>query len=466
MTNNGSTSTTTDYAAGFVYIDNNLQFAGIEEGRMIYNDQSGAFDREGFLLDHLGNVRVVFADNNSDGVAEVVQENHYYPFGLSMGALNYTNTLENKFKYNLPFRQAGGKELDDEAGLRWYDYGFRRYDPQIGRWHVVDALAEKYLSSSPYAYVKNNPVSFIDPNGLSRLMFGFHNSAGNAFGACNFGRNIFGPGNNSTHNNWENTMDGIFHHANEEYYGEWKENVRAGNIVPYSSYHMQRKYKDVTGIAVAGTPEATSAHTVEGEEVNLYIRLSGNPRSDFEMLMFICFYYPNLYPDKDFNYVYEDGEGLDEVASSGGGDLSLAGLYTHFQIGGGETLNINMSSVDFGGATQRELGLAGMEAGDIRGIQLFRANSLTTAGLAFGRVRMMAHGNNQFSIISDESARFDFTPLIDRASTLERNVGNIIGASINYNVFLMPITPLAPVIPSIFGGPFDINFHGTTTIPR
>ncbi|MDZ7743610.1 MAG: RHS repeat-associated core domain-containing protein [Bacteroidota bacterium] len=147
MIDNGSTSTTTDYAAGFVYTDNELQFAGIEEGRMLYNEQSGKFDREGFLTDHLGNVRVVFADNNSDGDAEVVQENHYYPFGLTYGGLGFTATQHNRFKYN-------GKELDDEAGLRWYDYGFRRYDPQIGRWHVVDALAEKYLSSSPFAYVK------------------------------------------------------------------------------------------------------------------------------------------------------------------------------------------------------------------------------------------------------------------------------------------------------------------------
>lgn len=147
-------------------------------------------------------------------------------------------------------------------------------------------------------------------------------------------------------------------------------------------------------------------------------------------------------------------------------NLSLGGLYSHFQFGGGKTLNINMSSVDFGEATQRELGLVGMEAGDIRGVQLFRKNSLSIAGLAFGRVRMMAHENNQFSIISDESARFDFAPLIDRTATLERNVGNVIGASVNYNVFLMPITPLAPVVPLIFGGPFDVNFHGTTTIPR
>ena len=151
---------------------------------------------------------------------------------------------------------------------------------------------------------------------------------------------------------------------------------------------------------------------------------------------------------------------------SGGSDLSLAVLYFHFQFGGGDPINIKMSSVDFGGATQRDLGLTGMNAGDVRAVHLFRANALTTAGLVFGRVNMMAHGNNQFSIVSDNSARFDFVPLIDRAASLERNVGNVLGAGINYNIWLMPIIKIAPAIPLIFGGSFDVNFKGSTTILR
>ncbi len=59
----------------------------------------------------------------------------------------------------------GRKELQTEADLQWYDYGFRFYDPQIGRWHCIDPQAERYNSMSPYNYVANNPMLFIDPNG-------------------------------------------------------------------------------------------------------------------------------------------------------------------------------------------------------------------------------------------------------------------------------------------------------------
>jgi len=75
-----------------------------------------------------------------------------------MSGQHYSNTdLINKYLYN-------GKEQQDQTN--YYDYGFRQFDAQLGRWHVVDAMSEKYFSTSPYAYVQNDPINHRDYLGL------------------------------------------------------------------------------------------------------------------------------------------------------------------------------------------------------------------------------------------------------------------------------------------------------------
>ena len=90
----------------------------------------------------------------------VVQVINYKTFGGLMGESTDGDTQT--YKYN-------GKELDCINGLDWYDYGARNYDAALGRWHVVDPLAEKYYNVSPYAYCNNNPIRFIDPDGRKLL---------------------------------------------------------------------------------------------------------------------------------------------------------------------------------------------------------------------------------------------------------------------------------------------------------
>ncbi|WP_353955824.1 RHS repeat-associated core domain-containing protein [uncultured Chryseobacterium sp.] len=131
--------------------------------------------------DHLGNVRLSYSDADGNGqvTGDIVVNNcydtpdgqvcnnyiitgeaegvtNYYPFGLMHNAQSYSFDNAYNYKYN-------GKELQ-ETGM--YDYGARFYMPDLGRWGVVDPLAETSRRWSVYTYAYNNPIRFIDPDGM------------------------------------------------------------------------------------------------------------------------------------------------------------------------------------------------------------------------------------------------------------------------------------------------------------
>ena len=155
-----SSGTDLYYIGNFVYNNTGLSYIMMDEGRLL-PDGSGGFEYEYFLKDHLGNTRVNFIEDAS-GNASIQGEDHYYPFGMTFDGMSVSVGTENKYRYN-------GKELQDDMGLDWYDYGARFYDPAIGRWHVVDPLASKYPCISGYAAMNNNPIFFVDPDGRENL---------------------------------------------------------------------------------------------------------------------------------------------------------------------------------------------------------------------------------------------------------------------------------------------------------
>lgn len=150
---------TTDYAGNLVYENDSLKKVLVDGGYLEVTKVNGVnqYRYNFYQTDHLGNNRVVA---NASGTA--IQKNHYYPFGMAFAEGTTAEQGKQPYKYN-------GKELDQMHGLNLYDYSARYYESAIGRFTTVDPLAEFHYNNSPYAYVLNNPLKYIDPTGCDTI---------------------------------------------------------------------------------------------------------------------------------------------------------------------------------------------------------------------------------------------------------------------------------------------------------
>ena len=147
----GGSTVKTEYVGNKVYKNATLSMILTQEGYLTLAGTTPTYYY--YLKDHQGNNRVVI--NQSGAVQQV---NHYYPFGGLFG--ESLQTSNQPYRYN-------EKELDRFQGLDMYDYGARHYDAALGRWFTVDPMAESYSSLSLYHFSGNNPIRFVDLNGMS-----------------------------------------------------------------------------------------------------------------------------------------------------------------------------------------------------------------------------------------------------------------------------------------------------------
>jgi RHS repeat-associated protein len=132
------------------------------------------------LTNHLGNVLVTVTDRriqgsiNNDTVnyykADIASANDYYPFGMVMPGRTFTASNDYRYGFN-------GKEKDKNiSSLTAYDYGFRIYNPAIGKFLSIDPFVGSYPMLTSYQFSSNSPIAGVDRDGLE-----FYYSASGVF---------------------------------------------------------------------------------------------------------------------------------------------------------------------------------------------------------------------------------------------------------------------------------------------
>jgi RHS repeat-associated protein len=127
---------------------------------------SSSTNRYYYLKDHLGSIKMTVGSTGN-----VVGYDDFYPYGMTMSGRSYTSSADQRFKFTSKERDFG------ETG--WDYFGKRYYDSRIGKWlssdplfalNNFDLIQQKMLFSfSPYVYVKDNPLIYIDPDGLTDI---------------------------------------------------------------------------------------------------------------------------------------------------------------------------------------------------------------------------------------------------------------------------------------------------------
>jgi RHS repeat-associated protein len=127
--------------------------------------------KNGYVYVYVSNLsdQPVYFDNLKLTITagNIIEEDHYYPFGLKIATISSHKLGDGgEGKLSNPFLYNGKEMLDENGNLNWYDYGFRNYDPQIGRFVQLDPLTDFYGNLSPYQYAGNDPIANVDLDGL------------------------------------------------------------------------------------------------------------------------------------------------------------------------------------------------------------------------------------------------------------------------------------------------------------
>ncbi|MCL2413110.1 MAG: hypothetical protein FWC98_03120, partial [Bacteroidales bacterium] len=118
------------------------------------------------FADYQGSVRAVVrgSSNFMRGIfdaGDMVEVNNFDPWGVEFG------------RARDPFGMQPIKHQDMErlnfGNMNVHNHGARWAFNAVGRWLGMDPLMELFYSKSPYVFLNNNPVRFIDPDGRKAI---------------------------------------------------------------------------------------------------------------------------------------------------------------------------------------------------------------------------------------------------------------------------------------------------------
>ncbi len=184
--------TTTDYQGIFHYENQVLKFIATAEGYVNVTQGirggGNAYNYVYNYTDHLGNIRLSYTKGTGEDSPVVLEENHYYPFGLKhkkYGSVDMdfvvideeteegyyvgVDVVSPQARKTYQYKYQG-QELQDELGLNWYSFKWRNYMPDIGRFFNIDPLSEQYAYQSPYNFAENKVISHFELEGLEAVL--------------------------------------------------------------------------------------------------------------------------------------------------------------------------------------------------------------------------------------------------------------------------------------------------------
>lgn len=178
---NGETTTIPKAYINYILLDEQFKYAGGNASRVgvsgIVKDhwiadaalQNITVPKNGYIFVYVSNESnlEVFFDNLQvvHKPGPILEETHYYPFGLIMSGISSraAGTVQNKEN---TFQQ---QRFDEDLGLNWVQFKWRNHDPQIGRFIEIDPLANDYVYNSTYAFSENKVTAHIELEGLESL---------------------------------------------------------------------------------------------------------------------------------------------------------------------------------------------------------------------------------------------------------------------------------------------------------